>query len=70
VALLSGQARRADFDEYRYNRIFHGWKEAMWAAGLKLLTQVAEGKAVCFLTSDCVPRLGAVFLPGRCCSRS
>jgi len=52
VALLSGQAHRADFDEYLYNRTFRGWKEAMWAAGLKLLTQVAEGKAVCFLTSD------------------
>jgi hypothetical protein len=47
-------ARRTEptFDEYLYNRTFRGWKEAMWAAGLKLLTQVAEGKAVCFLTSD------------------
>ena len=38
----------ADFDEYRRNRAFHAWKEAMSEAGLKLPTQVADGRATCF----------------------
>ena len=38
----------ADFDEYRRNRAFHAWKEAMSEAGLKLPTQVADSRATCF----------------------
>ena len=38
----------ADFQEYRRDRAFHAWKQAMWAAGLKLPTQAADGQAVCF----------------------
>jgi hypothetical protein len=38
----------ADFDEYRRSRAFQPWKEAMWDAGLKLPTQVADGRAICF----------------------
>jgi hypothetical protein len=38
----------ADFEEYRRDRAFHAWKQAMWAAGLKLPTQAADGRAVCF----------------------
>ena len=41
-------ARRteADFDEYRRGA-FHAWKQAMWAKGLKLPTQVADGRSRC-----------------------
>jgi len=35
----------ADFAEYRRDRAFHAWKQAMWAAGLKLPTQAADGRA-------------------------
>ena len=38
----------ADFEEYRRDRAFHAWKQGMWAAGLKLPTQAANGRAVCF----------------------
>jgi hypothetical protein len=38
----------ADFEEYRRDRAFHAWKQAMSDAGLKLPTQVADGRAVCF----------------------
>ena len=38
----------ADFEEYRRDRAFHTWKQAMWAAGLQLPTQAADGQAVCF----------------------
>jgi hypothetical protein len=34
----------ADFAEYRRDRAFHAWKQAMWAAGLKLPTQAADGR--------------------------
>jgi hypothetical protein len=37
-----------DFADYRRDRAFHAWKQAMWTAGLQLLTQVADGRAVCF----------------------
>jgi hypothetical protein len=30
------------------NRAFHACKRAMWAKGLQLPTQVADGGAVCF----------------------
>jgi hypothetical protein len=38
----------ADFTEYRRHRAFDAWKRAMWDAGLKLPTQVADGRATCF----------------------
>ena|SRR5215472_16495823 len=43
-------ARRteADFAEYRRDRAFRAWKQAMWAKGCTLSTQVAEGRALCF----------------------
>jgi hypothetical protein len=37
----------ADFDTYRCNRAFHARREVIWARGLKLPTQVADGRAVC-----------------------
>ena len=37
-----------EFQEYRRDRALHAWKQAMWAAGLKLPTQAADGRAVCF----------------------
>ena len=36
---------RPDFDEYRRDRAFHAWKQAMWAKGLKLPTQLADGRS-------------------------
>ncbi len=38
----------ADFETYRRHQAFEAWKQAMWDAGLKLPTQVAEGCSVCF----------------------
>jgi hypothetical protein len=38
----------ADFTEYRQHRAFDAWKRAMWDQGLKLPTQVADGRARCF----------------------
>jgi hypothetical protein len=38
----------ADFEEYRRDRAFQAWKQAMWAAGLQLPTQAADGQAVRF----------------------
>src|SRR6185312_17015800 len=32
------------FDEYRRHRALHAWQETMWAAGLLLPTQVANGR--------------------------
>ena len=37
-----------DFADYRRDRAFHVWKQAMWTAGFQLPTQVADGRAVCF----------------------
>ena len=37
-----------NFADYRRDRAFHAWKQAMWTAGLQLPTQVAHGRAVCF----------------------
>jgi hypothetical protein len=39
---------KADFMEYRRHRAFDAWKRAMWDAGLKLPTQVADGRSTCF----------------------
>ncbi len=34
--------------EYQRHEAFDRWKHAMWDAGCKLPTQVAEGRSVCF----------------------
>jgi hypothetical protein len=44
--------READFTEYRRHRAFDAWKRAMWDAGLKLPTQVADGRATCFCGAE------------------
>jgi hypothetical protein len=43
---MAAEAKRteADFEEYHRDRAFHAWKQAMWAKGLKLPTQVADGR--------------------------
>jgi hypothetical protein len=38
----------ADFTEYRRRRAFDAWKRAMWDAGCKLPTRVADGRSTCF----------------------
>jgi len=38
----------ADFTAYRRHCAFDQWKRAMWDAGLKLPTQVANGPSTCF----------------------
>jgi hypothetical protein len=38
----------ADFTEYRRQRDWTGWHYAMWDAGLKLATQLPDGRARCF----------------------
>jgi hypothetical protein len=38
----------ADFQEYRHHRASTAWKYAMWDAGCKLPTQVADGRSTCF----------------------
>ncbi len=38
----------ADFNAYRRHRAFDRWKHAMWDAGCKLPTQVADGRSICF----------------------
>jgi hypothetical protein len=38
----------ADFTDYRRHRAFDAWKRAMWDAGSKLPTQVADRRARCF----------------------
>ena len=42
----------ADFDEWRRQRAWDAWKQAMWDAGLKLPTQVAEGRSTCFCGAE------------------
>jgi hypothetical protein len=41
-----------DFEEYRRHRASDAWKRAMWDAGLKLPTQVADGRATCFCGAE------------------
>jgi hypothetical protein len=43
-----GNRTEADFEEYRRRRASDAWKRAMWDAGLKLPTQVADGRSTCF----------------------
>jgi hypothetical protein len=60
---MAAEAKRteADFEEYHRDRAFHAWKQAMWAKGLKLPTQVADGRVQrapryrCILAALCSP---------------
>jgi len=45
---LLSKFTEADFRDYRRHRAFHQWKHQMWDAGLKLPTQVADGRSTCF----------------------
>jgi hypothetical protein len=38
----------ADFAEYRHHRASTAWKYAMWDAGCKMRTQMANGRSRCF----------------------
>ena len=38
----------ADFTKWRRHHALDQWKRAMWDAGLKLPTQVADGWSICF----------------------
>jgi hypothetical protein len=42
----------ADFTEYRRDRAFDAWKHAMWDAGCKLPTQLADGRSICFCGAE------------------
>jgi hypothetical protein len=42
----------ADFTEWRRQRAWDAWKQAMWDAGLKLPTQVADGRSRCFCGAE------------------
>jgi hypothetical protein len=68
---MAAEAKRteADFEEYRRDRAFHTWKQAMWAKGLKLPTQVADGRvqrprAIAAFSQPCAVLLlcGAILL--------
>jgi hypothetical protein len=43
---------KEDFDRYRRQEAFDRWKHAMWDAGCKLPTQVAEGRSRCFCGAE------------------
>ena len=42
----------ADFTAYRRHCAFDQWKHAMWNAGFKLPTQVADGRSTCFCGAE------------------
>jgi hypothetical protein len=42
----------ADFEEYRQHRASTAWKYAMWDAGCKLPTQMADGRSRCFCGAE------------------
>jgi hypothetical protein len=42
----------ADFEAWRYQRDATAWKYAMWAAHLKLPTQLPNGRSKCFCGAD------------------
>jgi hypothetical protein len=46
--LFLASRTEADFKEYRHHHALDRWKHAMWDAGLKLPTQVADGRSTCF----------------------
>jgi hypothetical protein len=45
---LLPQITKTEFDEHRRYRALEAWKRPMWDAGLKLPTQVADGRSRCF----------------------
>jgi hypothetical protein len=48
LAVAAPKFTEADFTDYRRHRAFDAWKRAMWDAGSKLPTQVADRRARCF----------------------
>ena len=42
----------AAFNEYRRQRAMDAWKRAAWEAGLKLLTQITDGRSRCFYGAE------------------
>jgi hypothetical protein len=42
----------ADFEEWRRDRASTAWKYAMWDAGCKLPTQMADGRSRCFCGAE------------------
>jgi hypothetical protein len=42
----------ADFLEYRRHRASDAWKRAMWDAGCRLPTQMADGRSRCFCGAE------------------
>jgi hypothetical protein len=42
----------SDFLEYRRHRASGAWKQAMWDAGCKLPTQMADGRSRCFCGAE------------------
>jgi hypothetical protein len=42
----------ADFQAWRHQRDWTGWKYAMWDAGFKLPTQLPSGRSKCFCGAD------------------
>ena len=42
----------ADFNEYRRQRAMDAWKRATWEAGLKLPTQITDGRSRCFYGAE------------------
>lgn len=45
---LLPEVTQADFDEHRRHRASTAWKYAMWDAGCKMPTQMADGRSRCF----------------------
>jgi hypothetical protein len=45
---LLTKVTQADFDEYRRYQAHEAWKHAMWEAGCKLPTEMADGRSRCF----------------------
>jgi hypothetical protein len=46
------QITESDFDECRRHRAREGWKHAMWDAGCKLPTQIADRRSRCFCGAE------------------
>ena len=42
----------ADFNEYGRQRAMDAWKRAAWEAGLKLPTQITDGRSRCFYGAE------------------
>jgi hypothetical protein len=51
-AVFLATRTEADFQEWRYQRDSTAWKYAMWDAGLKMSTQLPNGRSKCFCGAD------------------